>query len=90
MTCSYVGVDVGVGVGAGAGHRSQVFASMHSLSPLAPAAPLPPYPTTPPRQDELDIEGMHGLKDDSGWKNIYGTFERHVWVTCDMHCMYLL
>ena len=24
------------------------------------------------KEDELDIEGMHGLKDDSGWKNIYG------------------
>jgi len=24
------------------------------------------------KEDELDIEGIHGLKDDSGWKNIYG------------------
>jgi transmembrane 9 superfamily protein 3 len=24
------------------------------------------------KEDELDIEGMHGMKDDSGWKNVYG------------------
>ncbi len=24
------------------------------------------------KDDELDIEGMHGMKDDSGWKNVYG------------------
>lgn len=24
------------------------------------------------KEDELDIEGMHGLKEDSGWKNVYG------------------
>ena len=26
------------------------------------------------KEDELDIEGMHGTKDDSGWKMFTGTF----------------